>query len=76
MGDDVHFQLGNLSARIKTLEESNERVEVKIDAIRETMNQAVGGIRAFKVAGAIAVTLAGMLGAMISKIVTWVNGAS
>lgn len=65
---DVQRDLGRLEARQDGYDERLERIESKVDQLVEWTSQSKGGIRMLIAVGSIAATLAGLLGAWISKV--------
>lgn len=65
---DIQRDIGALEARANAQEERLARIETKLDQVVETLAQSKGGIRMLISVGSIAATLAGLLGAWISKV--------
>jgi hypothetical protein len=65
---DVQRDLGRLEARQDGYDERLERIESKVDQLVEWTSQSKGGVRMLIAVGSIAATLAGLLGAWISKV--------
>jgi hypothetical protein len=64
---DVQRDIGALEARADAQEERLARIEGKLDQVVETLAQSKGGVRMLIAVGSIAATLAGLLGAWVSK---------
>lgn len=65
---DVQRDIGALEARADAQEERLARIESKVDVLVEAIAQNKGGIRMLLAIGSVAATLAGLLGAWISKV--------
>lgn len=65
---DYGRDIGALEARADAQEERLKRIEHKLDQVADTLAQSKGGIRMLIAVGSIAATLAGLLGAWISKV--------
>lgn len=65
---DVQRDIGALEARADDQEKRLVRIENKLDQVVETLAQSKGGVRMLIAVGSIAATLAGLLGAWISKV--------
>lgn len=68
---DLHRDIGALEARADAQEERLARIEQKVDMLVEAVASSRGGIRMLIAVGSVAATLAGLIGAAISKLVPW-----
>lgn len=71
---DVQRDIGALEARADAQEDRLARIESKVDMLVEAVSQSKGGIRMLIAVGSIAATVAGLIGAAVSKLL-WGNGA-
>lgn len=65
---DLQRDLGRLEARQDSQDDRLERIEQKVDTLVEWASQSKGGVRMLIAVGSIAATLAGLLGAWISRL--------
>jgi phosphoribosylcarboxyaminoimidazole (NCAIR) mutase len=65
---DIQRDIGALEARADAQEERLARIETKLDQVVETLAKSKGGVQMLIAVGGIAATLAGLLGAWISKL--------
>jgi len=66
--NDLQRDVGALEARADAQEERLKRIEDKVDVLVNAIAQSKGGIRMLIAVGSIAATLAGVLGAWVSKL--------
>jgi hypothetical protein len=64
MSDDTQRTIGEHGGRLFALEARTERIEMKLDAVAETLAQARGGWKTLMLVAGIA----GAAGAIVSKI--------
>lgn len=75
--EDVQYQLGMLTARVASLEATNEQLLATLEdmrrdmaAVRNTLAEAKGGVRTLLWVGSIGAALGGMIGFAIN---TWLR---
>lgn len=67
MAADFGREFGRLEAQVKKLEDDVSEIKSDIKAVRSKLDKADGSVRAFLIVGSVMA----FVGAMLSKIITW-----